>query len=179
MATVRRTMLAMIMVAGLMAGASATSFTVGDTTGWTITSSATFYQEWADAQKFNVGDDLTFLYASGHNVYEVSATDFAACSSTNTVAMYTVANPVVKLTKAGEYFFICEVAGHCDLGMKMSLIVAGNATSPSTTPAATPPSATPLTTASPPAPPPSAATGLQSSVAVIAGSLLAVGALLL
>ncbi|KAG6549575.1 hypothetical protein Mapa_008957 [Marchantia paleacea] len=175
MATVRSTMLAIILVAGLMAGASATSFTVGDTTGWTIVSRPTFYQEWADAQTFKVGDDITFTYTTGHNVYEVSSADFASCSTSEQAVGYTVANPNIKLTKAGEFFFICEVPGHCDLGMKMSLTVGGNGTSsPSKAPAAKSPSATP--SASPPVPAPSAASGLQSSAAMIVGSLLAVGA---
>lgn len=111
--------------------------------------------------------NAVFTYSTGHNVYEVSSTDATACDSSNPLAIYASANPTVTLSTAGTHSFICEVLGHCVLGMKMSVDV-GNQP-PLTNSTASPakplsPTESPFT--SPPAPPPpSSAFSLQSSAA--------------
>lgn len=47
-----------VMVVILTEGAAAVTHTVGDTTGWTIPSTPSFYDDWADNKTFSVGDVL-------------------------------------------------------------------------------------------------------------------------
>ncbi|KAG6542936.1 hypothetical protein Mapa_015627 [Marchantia paleacea] len=167
MAPSRVFMAALLVLAILISTASATTYKVGDLTGWVVPETATFFDDWAAKQSFVVGDKLIFTYASGHNVYKVSSTDATACDSKNPLTIYASASPTVTLSTAGTHSFICEVLGHCILGMKMTVDVG---TLPKLTNSTAPPAkslspaGSPFT--SPPAPPPpSSAFSLQSSAA--------------
>lgn len=58
MAAGRTSMLAVMLIAGLLQSASAATYTVGGAQGWTFAASPTFYDEWAQQQTFVVGDEL-------------------------------------------------------------------------------------------------------------------------
>lgn len=101
---------------------AATKYTVGDASGWTTTGD---YATWASGKNFTVGDTLVFNYNSGtHTVDEVSATDYAACSSSNALSSDSAGTTTVTLKTAGKHYFICGVAGHCSSGMKLVVNVA-------------------------------------------------------
>lgn len=125
------------------------TYTVGNTTGWTIPSGgAAAYVTWASAKTFKVGDILVFNYQrSAHNVEEVTKEKFDSCSSASPLATYTTPPVRVTLNKTGPHYFICGFPGHCSAGQKLAINVTGKAT-------ATPPSsaATPPTTPSSPSP---------------------------
>jgi len=97
-----------------------------------------------------------FKYAGGaHTVDEVSAADYAACSSSNALSSDSAGSTTVTLKTAGKHYFICGVAGHCSSGMKLVVDVAAAKTSPAPVPAPaaaapdaadTTPDATPATT---------------------------------
>ncbi|KAL9326203.1 hypothetical protein ACSQ67_006848 [Phaseolus vulgaris] len=134
------------------------TFTVGDTSGWTVPSNgAAAYTSWASGKTFKVGDILVFNYQSNtHNVEEVTKENFDSCNSSSPLETYTTPPARVTLSKSGAHYFICGFQGHCPAGQKLAINVTGNsATSPS--PIATPPSATttpPSTTTNPSTPSP-------------------------
>ncbi|OEL18024.1 Blue copper protein [Dichanthelium oligosanthes] len=125
--------LAALLLVSCASAAAATKYTVGDTSGWTTSGD---YATWASGKKFNVGDSLEFKYTGGaHTVDEVSAADYAACSSSNAISTDSAGSTTVTLKTAGKHYFICGVAGHCSSGMKLVVDVA---TAKAATPAPAP-----------------------------------------
>ncbi|CAL5046811.1 unnamed protein product [Urochloa decumbens] len=146
--------LAALLLVSCVSVAAATKYTVGDASGWTTSGD---YATWASGKKIKVGDTLVFKYAGGaHTVDEVSAADYAACSSSNALSSDSAGSTTVTLKTAGKHYFICGVAGHCSSGMKLVVdVAAAKATAPAPAPAAvapapdaadTTPDATPTTT---------------------------------
>ncbi|CAN6173048.1 unnamed protein product [Urochloa humidicola] len=141
--------LAALLVVSCASAAAATKYTVGDASGWTTTGD---YATWASGKKFKVGDTLVFNYAGGaHTVDEVSAADYAACSSSKALSSDSAGSTTVTLKTAGKHYFICGVAGHCSSGMKLVVdVAAAKAAAPAPAPAPdaadTTPDATPATT---------------------------------
>ncbi|KAL6861266.1 hypothetical protein ACP4OV_016966 [Aristida adscensionis] len=167
--------LAALLLVSSAAAAAATKYTVGDTSGWTTGAD---YATWASGKKFKVGDTLEFQYAGGaHTVDEVSASDYASCSSSNALSSDSAGSTTITLKTAGKHYFICGVASHCSGGMKLVVDVAA-AAAPAPAPAAdtpdgadtTPSSKTPASTSgsgvTPKAPATVAGTPVKQSTAV-------------
>ncbi|KQK18975.1 blue copper protein [Brachypodium distachyon] len=135
---------ALLVIASCALTASAAKYTVGDTSGWTT---GTDYTTWASDKKLKVGDSLVFTYAGGaHTVAEVSAADYASCSSSNTLSSDASGATTVALKTAGKHYFICGVAGHCSNGMKLAVDVAAAAAAAPAPKASPTPDTTPDTT---------------------------------
>lgn len=66
--TLATLVLAVVAAAALMEGAAATVYFVGDTTAWTIPSSAAFYSTWAANHTFAIGDILGKLFFFCHSL---------------------------------------------------------------------------------------------------------------
>ncbi|GJN23068.1 hypothetical protein PR202_gb10685 [Eleusine coracana subsp. coracana] len=111
----------LVAAALLPATASAASYRVGDDSGW---DNGVDYDAWAGGKKFKVGDTLEFLYSEGfHNVVVVDAASYAACAIPGNAPTLTSGDDRVALRQAGQWFFICGVAGHCESGMKLAVNV--------------------------------------------------------
>ena len=119
-----------------------------------------------------------FKYAGGaHTVDEVSAADYASCSSSNALSSDSAGSTTVTLKTAGKHYFICGVAGHCSSGMKLVVDVAAAKTSPAPVPAPAPaaapdaadttPDATPATTTTPKSPSSSGGATAKTPVTVL------------
>ncbi|XP_078156754.1 mavicyanin-like [Carex rostrata] len=122
MALIRSLALGMLVLLNTAMWASATDYTVGDMSGWTAGED---YTKWANAQNFQVGDNLLFNFATGaHTVTEVTQSDYDSCSSSNTVS--NTSPTTVPLTSAGTHYFICGVPGHCSSGQKLAVTVGGS-----------------------------------------------------
>ncbi|XP_051220637.1 early nodulin-like protein 14 [Lolium perenne] len=136
-------------VAAMIHVVCAADYIVGDPTGgW---QGRTDYKSWAAAQSFAPGDTLTFKYSAYHNVVEVTADDYEACSTANPVSFDNSGLTTVALTAPGKRYFICGGPGHCQNGMKVEVDVADRpAPAAPSSPPQLPPS--PL----PPAPAPAA-----------------------
>ncbi|XP_077246659.1 mavicyanin-like [Tasmannia lanceolata] len=102
--------------------ANADVYTVGDDYGWTT---GTNYMTWAAKYNFTVGDVLVFNYVKGqHNTYEVSEDTYRSCdSSTGVLEKYDSGNDRVMLKEARNYWFICNIPGHCLGGMRFGVDV--------------------------------------------------------
>ncbi|KAJ1290035.1 hypothetical protein BS78_02G211200 [Paspalum vaginatum] len=126
---------AALLLAGYAAAlASATTFIVGDDEGWTISGD---YIAWVKGKTFAVGDKLVFSYPTAeHTVTEVGKTDYFACAGGNALSDDRSGSTNVTLTVPGTRYFICNIPGHCTVGMRLAVTVAagGGGTSPGATP---------------------------------------------
>ncbi|KAJ6971935.1 uclacyanin-3-like [Populus alba x Populus x berolinensis] len=148
----------LILVLAAPAAYAATTYTVGDSSGWTNFGD---YTTWASGKTFAVGDSLLFKYGSSHSVAEVSKADYDSCSTSNILKSYTDGSSTVPLSTAGPMYFICSTPGHCSGGMKLAVTVVAASGTPSTPTTTSPPvsdggsttpSTTPSTTTTPPPP---------------------------
>ncbi|KAL5201193.1 hypothetical protein ABZP36_035547 [Zizania latifolia] len=100
----------------------ATEYTVGDTEGWTIGPS---YLAWSQKYNFTAGDTLVFNYVQRqHDVFRVTQDAFRTCDAANqTMDRWASGHDVVELAAPGNYYFICNVSGHCLGGMKFTVAV--------------------------------------------------------
>ncbi|XP_061961288.1 uclacyanin-3-like [Populus nigra] len=145
----------LILVLAAPAAYAATTYTVGDSSGWTTFGD---YTTWVSGKTFTVGDSLLFKYSSTHTVAEVSKDDYDSCSTSNLGKTYTDGSSTVPLSTAGPMYFICSTSGHCSGGMKLAITVVAASGTPSTPTTPAPPvddgSTTPSTTSgSPPTAP--------------------------
>lgn len=145
----------MVAAALFQSSAAQTTHVVGDGLGWTIPPGGPVaYSTWASRQSFAVGDILVFNFNAGaHDVAEVTKAAYDACNTTSPISMSTAAPTNITLGSAGEHYFMCTFAGHCNVGQKLAINVsAAGATSPAPQPAAgTPPPASSPTAAPAPA----------------------------
>ncbi|CAM8946264.1 unnamed protein product [Rhodiola kirilowii] len=98
-------------------------YTVGGSNGWTM---GVDYSTWSTAGRtFSVGDTLVFNYAGGHTVDEVTESDYKTCTVGNSITTDSSGTTAITLTAPGSHYFICGIAGHCSIGMKLAVNVAG------------------------------------------------------
>uniref|UniRef100_A0A0A0LG03 Phytocyanin domain-containing protein n=1 Tax=Cucumis sativus TaxID=3659 RepID=A0A0A0LG03_CUCSA len=141
------------------------TYIVGDSFGWNVPTSPTFYDSWAQGKTFVVGDVLEFNFLiQRHDVAKVTKDNYASCSGQSPISLTTSPPVKITLSEPGEHFFICTFAGHCSFGQKLAINVTG---APATPPSsiALPPSDTVPSTPSPTTapPPPNAAASLRAS----------------
>ncbi|TVU09904.1 hypothetical protein EJB05_43403 [Eragrostis curvula] len=127
--------LLVLLVTGYTAAlASATTFIVGDEQGWTM---GIDYINWVKGKTFAVGDKLVFNYSSEeHTVTEVRKDDYFACAGGDALSNDRSGSTNVTLTAPGTRYFICNIPGHCTIGMKIAVTVEGGVPPPSPTGAA-------------------------------------------
>uniref|UniRef100_A0A5B6YU11 Putative blue copper protein n=1 Tax=Davidia involucrata TaxID=16924 RepID=A0A5B6YU11_DAVIN len=131
--------MAMVVAAVLQSSAAQTTHVVGDGLGWNVPPGGPIaYSTWASRQTFTVGDVLVFNFSTGvHDVAEVTKAAFDACNSTSPISIATDGPKNITLNSAGEHYYICTFARHCDLGQKLAINVSATS-APSSPPAPTP-----------------------------------------
>ncbi|MCL7050147.1 hypothetical protein MKW94_027993 [Papaver nudicaule] len=91
-------------------------YTVGGKGGWTFNT-----VKWPAGKRFKAGDVLVFNYNSQfHNVVKVTAAGYKSCKTTKGAQVFKSGRDQIKLAK-GQNFFICNVVGHCEGGMKIAV----------------------------------------------------------
>uniref|UniRef100_A0A6N2MI56 Basic blue protein n=1 Tax=Salix viminalis TaxID=40686 RepID=A0A6N2MI56_SALVM len=94
----------------------AATYTVGGSGGWTLN-----VDSWPKGKRFKAGDTLVFTYdPTIHNVVAVNRGGYSSCITPAGARVYKSGNDQIKLSK-GQNFFICNVAGHCESGMKIAI----------------------------------------------------------
>ncbi|XP_018503503.2 receptor-like protein kinase FERONIA [Pyrus x bretschneideri] len=99
---------------------------VGDNMGWTIpVSGAQEYLNWAATNNFTVGDTLVFNFITGvNNVVQVTKASFHSCNEEERIGPSRTTGPTnITLTSAGDHYYICSFSNHCQVGMKLAVIV--------------------------------------------------------
>ncbi|PWA85259.1 hypothetical protein CTI12_AA150910 [Artemisia annua] len=119
----RATMFIMVALVWLMVQSieqvDAAVYTVGESSGWSFASGS-----WTNGKRFKSGDMLVFNYDSTiHNVVAVNKGGYNSCTAPAGATVYKSGKDRLKLSK-GANFFICNVVGHCQSGMKIAIIAA-------------------------------------------------------
>ncbi|XVF34633.1 hypothetical protein REPUB_Repub18cG0075800 [Reevesia pubescens] len=119
-----------VLAATLLQSTYATTYTVGDSTGWQIpTGNSELYDNWADNKNFVVGDILVFTFTTGEqDVAEVTEVAYDACTATNTIFTENNGPARIRLKRTGDHYFICTVPGHCAAGQKLRVEVLNGTT---------------------------------------------------
>lgn len=106
---------------------ASSQYEVGESEGWAIPPSDDegFYNEWASKQRFQVGDSVVFTYKKD-SVMVVTDDDYNRCNSSHPVFFSNNGNTVYELDRAGPFYFISGVSGHCKEGQKMIIKVMGH-----------------------------------------------------
>ncbi|WCJ30035.1 hypothetical protein M5689_011621 [Euphorbia peplus] len=116
----------------------ATTFTVGDSLGWTVppNNSMDYYQNWAANHTFLIGDSLLFNWTGTHTATEVSnEEEYANCTKMGIILATSEVSAL--LSENGTRYFVCSVGTHCEQGMKVAVKV-GNGIPPPPPPSAAP-----------------------------------------
>ncbi|XP_024640003.1 stellacyanin isoform X2 [Medicago truncatula] len=110
---------------------SATTYIVGDNSGWDISSNL---ETWVADKNFKI----VFQYSSTYSVDEVTKQNFDTCNTTKVLANYGNGNTTVPLTRAGDRYFVCGNKLYCLGGMKLHVHVEddGKSISPNLAPKA-------------------------------------------
>ncbi|CAK7346859.1 unnamed protein product [Dovyalis caffra] len=106
-------LLCLIVLAGHV---QAATYTVGGSGGWTFN-----VDSWPKGKSFKVGDTIVFNYdRTIHNVVAVNSGGYTGCTTLAGAKVHKSGQDQIKLVK-GQNFFICNVAGHCESGMKIAI----------------------------------------------------------
>ncbi|KAH7856010.1 hypothetical protein Vadar_031563 [Vaccinium darrowii] len=122
----------LVVIAAVVMGAAADTYTVGDSLGWTVPPGGRIaYSVWADKQTFEVGDTLVFNWTGTHNVARVSTkAEFDNCTTTNLIGSIQTTSPAnFTLESNVTHYYICTIDSHCSLGQKLE-VTFGNGASP-------------------------------------------------
>ncbi|KAK4604449.1 hypothetical protein RGQ29_012803 [Quercus rubra] len=146
----------------------AATYVVGNTTGWAIPSTSTFYTTWATGKTFSLGDVLVFNFTTNaHDVATVSQTNYESCAIANTISLVTTGPYSYPINTNGTHYFICTFSngGHCNSGQKLAISV-GNSTS-AASPGSPPTTPSALSPPPPPPPPGSSASSLAATLPLV------------
>ncbi|XP_057471390.1 stellacyanin-like [Actinidia eriantha] len=127
----KQLLVCVLAIFGLALTCKATVYTVGDNSGWDI---STDLDTWAMDKRFVVGDMLSFQFSSYHSVNEVTKQSYEGCNTTNVLQSSSNGNTSFPLTAPGDRYFVCGNKLHCLGGMKLHVHVEENqgALSPAT-----------------------------------------------
>ncbi|KAL0320772.1 UNVERIFIED_CONTAM: Early nodulin-like protein 1 [Sesamum radiatum] len=122
-------------------------FKVGGSGTWTVPAdNAVSYNQWAEKNRFQIGDTLLFVYAGDKDcVLHVTKDDFTNCNTAAPLEKFTDGHTVFKFNQSGPHYFISGVTDNCHKNEKLVVVVMAdrsknysNGTVPSSPPAPTP-----------------------------------------
>ncbi|PRQ31651.1 putative cupredoxin [Rosa chinensis] len=178
----------------LLQKSGANEFTIA----WTVPDASTHFSQWAETNRFQIGDSLVFNYSPGQDsVLRVGQDDYTNCNTdAPTAEKYTDGHSTYKFNQSGPFYFMSGNKDNCLKNEKMVVIVladrnqTSNATpSPAPSGEASPPPPSPGTvqinpTPAPesdhmPPPPPSGASSIFISLVGTIGAVAAYSSFLL
>ncbi|KAL5211352.1 hypothetical protein ABZP36_022199 [Zizania latifolia] len=149
----------------VVALAGATQFQVGGANGWSVPgANAESYNDWAEKNRFQIGDSLVFVYPKDKDsVLLVEPADYNSCNTSSYDKKFADGNTVFTLDRSGALFFISGVEANCRGNEKLIVMVLasrnGTAPPPSASSSSPPPASssapTPSSSPAPASPPPS------------------------
>ncbi|XVE50562.1 hypothetical protein DITRI_Ditri01bG0172600 [Diplodiscus trichospermus] len=103
------------------------------------------YNQWAEKNRFQIGDSLVFTYTpNADSVLHVTEEAYKNCSVEAPMSKYTDGHTVFSLDQSGPYFFISGNQENCQKNEKLVVVVLANrSNSSSSTNETLPPSPTP------------------------------------
>ncbi|WOG92067.1 hypothetical protein DCAR_0311324 [Daucus carota subsp. sativus] len=102
---------------------NAFEFIVGGANGWAPSASDALNQ-WAESQRFQIGDSLVFNYAADQDsVLYVTKDDYTNCNTAYPINKFTDGHTVYKFNQSGPHYFISGNEEHCKKNEKLVVIV--------------------------------------------------------
>ncbi|KAG4947957.1 hypothetical protein AAZX31_15G018100 [Glycine max] len=77
-----------------------------------------FYIQWAERNRFQVGDALVFEYQND-SVLSVEKLDYMNCDASNPITAFDNGNSTFNLDRPGNFYFISGTDDHCKNGQKI------------------------------------------------------------
>ncbi|KAL5548274.1 hypothetical protein UlMin_003505 [Ulmus minor] len=110
----------------LIQKSNATDFTIGGSKGWTVDSSATsYYNQWAEKNRFQIGDTIVFVYPAGQDsVLLVNQKDYNNCYTENPQRKFSDGHTTYKFTQSGPHYFISGNKENCQKNEKVVVVLA-------------------------------------------------------
>ncbi|KAJ1703943.1 hypothetical protein LUZ63_003722 [Rhynchospora breviuscula] len=137
--------------------AGATQFKVGGSNGWSVPAPNTVsYNQWAQANRFKIGDSLAFTYPQGNDsVLVVDRDAYNTCNTSSYIKKFADGNSVFTFDRSGPFFFISGIEDNCLKKESLVVIVLANRTSKiDSQPSSSPPSTSPIDSPDVTLPPP-------------------------
>ncbi|KAJ3708425.1 hypothetical protein LUZ61_012130 [Rhynchospora tenuis] len=138
--------------------AGATQFKVGGSNGWRVPAPNTVsYNQWAQANRFKIGDSLVFTYPQGNDsILVVDQDAYNTCNTSSYTKKFDDGNSLFTFDQSGPFFFISGIKDNCLKKESLVVIVLANRTRKfDSQPSLSPPSMSPIDSpvvASPPPP---------------------------
>ncbi|KAL2982337.1 hypothetical protein AAZX31_13G336400 [Glycine max] len=141
-------------------------FKVGGSFGWHepagTNNTDQLYIQWAERNRFQVGDALVFEYQND-SVLSVEKFDYMNCDASNPITAFDNGKSTFNLDRPGNFYFISGTDDHCKNGQKLLVDVMH----PHTVLKSPPPISLPPEGFPPMAPPPSDDQSLEASSASV------------
>ncbi|GMJ15942.1 early nodulin-like protein 9 [Hibiscus trionum] len=92
------------------------------------------YNQWAERNRFQIGDSLVFSYApNDDSVLHVTEEAYKNCNLDSPIAKYTDGHTVFSLDHSGPYYFISGNKDNCGLNEKLVVVVMADRSNRSST----------------------------------------------
>ncbi|GLT66459.1 hypothetical protein SLA2020_388240 [Shorea laevis] len=96
----------------------------GKADSWTSPPSSDSLSQWAEKNRFNVGDFLIFEYnPKSDSVLQVTKEEYESCNKSNPIKEYNDPKTKVELDRPGPFYFISKAEGSCEKGQKLTVVV--------------------------------------------------------
>ncbi|MBA0816546.1 hypothetical protein Gohar_001197, partial [Gossypium harknessii] len=97
-------------------------------------SNAESYNQWAEKNRFQIGDSLVFTYTpNDDSVLQVNKDAYKNCSVESPLASYTDGHTVFSLSHSGPYYFISGNKDNCEKNEKLVVVVLADRSNRSST----------------------------------------------
>ncbi|KAF5730572.1 putative Early nodulin 55-2 precursor [Tripterygium wilfordii] len=109
----------------LMRTSSAREFIVGGSS-WTPpgNNSGVNYNQWAEHNRFQIGDSIVFNYPPGQDsVLQVTREDYSNCTSTSPLRKDSTGKTVITFSQSGPHYFISGNKENCLKNQKLVVVV--------------------------------------------------------
>ncbi|BAT91632.1 hypothetical protein LR48_Vigan05g209400 [Vigna angularis] len=95
-------------------------FQVGGSLGWhePDPNNTEFYSQWAQRNRFQVGDALVFEYQND-SVLRVEKLDYMNCDASNPIIAFDNGKSTFILDRPGDFYFISGTGEHCKNGQRL------------------------------------------------------------
>uniref|UniRef100_A0A5B7CFN0 Putative early nodulin-like protein 1 n=1 Tax=Davidia involucrata TaxID=16924 RepID=A0A5B7CFN0_DAVIN len=111
----------------LLQKGGAYEFKVGGSVGtWTVPTdtNALSYNQWAENNRFQIGDTLLFVYAADKDsVLRVTKEDYTKCNTATPLEKFHDGHTVFKFSQSGAHYFTSGVKDNCLKNEKLVVVV--------------------------------------------------------
>ncbi|XWS51924.1 hypothetical protein CRYUN_Cryun11dG0023700 [Craigia yunnanensis] len=81
------------------------------------------YNQWAEKNRFQIGDSIVFYIPNDDSVFHVTAEAYKNCSVESPISNHTDGHTVFSLSHSGPYYFISGNQDHCQKNEKLVVVV--------------------------------------------------------